>query len=201
MSDHPTLEKQLVKSLLMDRKRDRRWRNIRFFIMISLIIFYASLLFSRPSQDVDEDNFNPKKPYVSFLELNGEITAEKSFSANRVIPELTRAFGDKHSLGVVLAIDSPGGSPVQASIIHDKILYLKHKYPDKKVVVVATDALASGAYLVSTAADKIYVNEDTLTGSIGVIMSGFGFADAIKKLGVTRRLMTAGINKARLDAF
>src|SRR3989338_4021633 len=93
MSDHPTLEKQLVKSLLMDRKRDRRWRNIRFFIMISLIIFYASLLFSRPSQDVDEDNFNPKKPYVSFLELNGEITAEKSFSANRVIPELTRAFG------------------------------------------------------------------------------------------------------------
>jgi len=195
------LNNELVDALILDRKRDRRWRNIRFFIMVLFALLYTFLLVSPSQQDADEPGFNPKKPYVSLVRLNGEIAEDKSFSANKVVPLLTRAFADKQSKGVVLAINSPGGSPVQASIIHDKILYLKNKYPKKKVTVVASDALASGAYLVATAADKIYVNEDTLTGSIGVIMSGFGFEDTLKKIGVTRRLFTAGKNKARMDPF
>jgi len=123
-----------------------------------------------------------------------------AFSARKLIPQLNRAFADRKAKGVLLVINSPGGSPVQASIIHDKIIQLKRKYK-KKVVVVGLDTLASGAYLVATAADKIYVNRDTLTGSIGVIMSGFGFSDAIQKLGITRRVFTAGDHKDRLDPF
>ena len=117
-----------------------------------------------------------------------------------MIPLLNEAFRDKNAKGVVLLINSPGGSAVQASIIHDKIEALKKQY-HKRVVVVGVDALASGAYLVSTAADEIYVNKDTLTGSIGVVMGGFGFVDAIQKLGITRRVFTAGSNKDRLDPF
>jgi protease-4 len=116
------------------------------------------------------------------------------------VPSLNRAFADKAAKGVILLINSPGGSPVQASIIHDKIEQLKKKY-HKKVIEVGEDTRASGAYLVATAADKIYVNSDTITGSIGVIMNGFGFADTIKKLGITRRVFTAGTNKDRMDPF
>ena len=117
-----------------------------------------------------------------------------------MIPELSQAFRDKESKGVVLLVNSPGGSPVQASLIHDKIVQLKEKY-HKEVIVVAEDSLASGAYLVATAADKIFVNKDTVTGSIGVIMEGFGFEDLMSKLGVTRRVFTAGTNKDRLDPY
>jgi len=138
--------------------------------------------------------------YISLVRLNGEIMANNNFSARKVIPELTAAFSDKESKGVILLINSPGGSPVQASLIHDKILQLKEKY-HKQVIVVGEDTLASGAYLVATAADKIFVNADTVTGSIGVIMEGFGFADAMKKIGISRRVFTAGANKDRLDPF
>ena len=159
---------------------------------------YAFLIFSCSSS---REDFEVKgTPYISLVRLNGTIMPTTSFSSDRVIPELSRAFADTYSKGVILLINSPGGSAVQSSIIHDKILGLKKRYR-KKVVVVGEDALASGAYLVATAADKIYVNRDTLTGSIGVLMGGFGFVDAMKKLGITRRLFTAGRHKVRLDPF
>ncbi len=125
---------------------------------------------------------------------------DSDFSAEKILPQLNDAFADSTSKGVVLLINSPGGSPVQASIIHDKILSLKQQYK-KKVIVVAEDTLASGSYLVATAADKIFVNADTLTGSIGVIMEGFGANEAMAKLGIQRRVFTAGENKDRLDPF
>ena len=138
--------------------------------------------------------------YISLVRLNGEIMPGSNFSARKVIPELTAAFSDKETKGVILLVNSPGGSPVQASIIHDKILQLKEKY-HKEVIVVGEDTLASGAYLVATASDKIYVNADTVTGSIGVIMEGFGFSDVMKKIGISRRVFTAGDHKDRMDPF
>lgn len=196
MSD-PTLESQLAKSILTDRRSDRRWRNIRFFGWMIIFILYAILIFTPSPSQFGSHNTGP---YVSLVRLSGLIMPGTSFSAERVNPQLQKAFADTNAKGVVLVINSPGGSPVQASIIHDKILELKARY-HKKVVVVGDDALASGAYLVATAGDKIFVHNDTLTGSIGVIMSGFGFVDTLNKLGMTRRLYTAGDNKARLDPF
>lgn len=192
-----SLEQELVNSLIKDRKSDRRWRNIRFF---TVIVFAVALFCYLNYQPSPFPPMNKKKGYVSLVNMYGPIFSDKPFSAEQVLPELQDAFRDKESKGVVLVIDSPGGSPVQASIIHDKIMQLKQKY-HKKVIVVGEDALASGAYLVATAADKIYVNNDTVTGSIGVIMDGFGFNEIMSKIGVTRRTFTAGDHKDRLDPF
>lgn len=194
-----TLESQLIKSLLSEQRSTRRWKNARFFIWILLFLLFGILSFAPMKEDSHSGNGNGKS-YVALVKLRGVISAKDSFSAGKVIPELTDAFKDKEAKGVVLLINSPGGSPVQASLIHDKIIQLKEKY-HKEVIVVAEDSLASGAYLVATAADKIFVNKDTVTGSIGVIMEGFGFEDAIAKIGVTRRVFTAGTNKDRMDPF
>lgn len=188
----------LIDALLKDRKSERRWKNFRFFVYLFLLLAFIFLVFS--SKFSAETNGASIHPYVSMVRLSGVILPGSNFSAEKVVPQLQNAFEDTHAKGVVIVINSPGGSPVQASIIHDKILELKKQY-HKKVIVIGEDALASGAYLVATAGDEIYVNNDTLTGSIGVIMSGFGFTDAINKLGITRRVITAGENKDRLDPF
>ena len=190
-------QNEMLKMMLADRKSDRRWRNVRFITAIVIILLFIILIFAPTSSYFSSSS---DQPYASLVRLNGLIMPNTAFSVRNVLPELQRAFSDKKSKGVVLLINSPGGSPVQSSIIHDKILELKKKY-HKKVIVVGEDAVASGAYLVSSAADKIYVNPDTLTGSIGVVMSGFGFVDTMKKVGVTRRLFTAGSHKHRLDPF
>lgn len=197
MSDNISLEKELVNSLLSDRRRERVWRNIRFVVYACILLGYLSLFL--PKLNVAGD-LKKEKPYVSLVRLNGEIDPTGDFSARKVIPQLTAAFMDKRAKGVILLINSPGGSPVQASIIHDKIEQLKTKY-HKTVIVMGEDLLASGAYLISTAADKIYVNDDTVTGSIGVIMDGFGFSDLMHKIGIDRRVFTAGDNKDRMDPF
>ncbi len=192
---------KLFNLLIDDRKRDRRWRNIRFFIIIAIVLFYTFCIMVLPDQKRKAaQNLNKKQGYVSLVRLNGEIMPDKAFSAQKVIPQLQQAFSDKNSRGVILVINSPGGSPVQASIIHDKIIELKKKYL-KTVVILGVDSLASGAYLVASAGDKIFVNPDTITGFIGVVMSSFGFTDAMKKIGVARRVFTAGDNKVRMDPF
>ncbi len=193
-----SFSKVILKSLLEERRSDRFWKNFRFFGWILILLLYIFIIFFLSSDRKDTQNANA--PYVASLQLNGLISADTNFSAKIVIPELQQAFADSKSKGVLLIVNSPGGSPVQASLIHDKILELKKQYK-KKVVVVGEDTLASGAYLVATAADKIYVNPDTLTGSIGVVMGGFGFVDTLKKLGITRRVFTAGTHKDRLDPF
>ncbi|AAO91475.1 S49 family peptidase [Coxiella burnetii] len=193
-----TVENTLVKAILDDRRAERRWRNVRFAGWMFILLLFAILIFAPSSSELEARRGDGA--YVSLVRMNGTIMSNTTFSALRVVPELRKAFADKNSKGVVLLINSPGGSPVQASIIRDKIIELKKQY-HKKVVVVGEDELASGAYLVSTGADKIYVNNDTLTGSIGVIMGGFGFVDTLKKVGVTRRLFVAGDHKDRLDPF
>lgn len=199
-TEKSTLETKLIQSLLSESRSARRWKNFRFFTWIFLFLLFILLAMAPSWTKPDTNNGKSDESYVALVRLNGTISAKDSFSAAKVIPELSRAFRDKSAKGVVLLINSPGGSPVQASLIHDKIIQLKEKY-HKEVIVVGEDALASGAYLVATAADKIFVNADTVTGSIGVIMEGFGFEDAMSKIGVTRRVFTAGDNKDRLDPF
>lgn len=195
------IEEKLAQELLAEKRRDRLWRNIRWigwmivwlFILFFLFYSFGFSLGGKSDKTVGQ-------PYVSLIRLNGIIMPDSDFSAEKILPQLNDAFADSGARGVILLINSPGGSPVQASIIHDKIQALKQQYK-KKVIVVAEDTLASGSYLVATAADKIFVNADTLTGSIGVIMEGFGANDAIAKIGVQRRVFTAGENKDRLDPF
>lgn len=194
-----TLENKLVEAMLAEQKTSRRWKNARFIVWVLLIVIAGYFLFGSDTSSAKK-NGNGGESYVALIRLSGIIMPSSDFSAKNIIPELTRAFRDKEAKGVVLLINSPGGSPVQASMIHDKIVQLKEKY-HKEVIVVGEDTLASGAYLVSTAADKIFVSKDTVTGSIGVIMEGFGFNDIMKKLGISRRVFTAGAHKDRLDPF
>lgn len=187
---------ELIRDLINEKKKERRSKNIRFFSGFILIIALIWFFIQGNSPSVQ----NGGKGYVALLRLQGMISQGEGFSAETVLPILKNMFMDKKAKGIVLVIDSGGGTPVQASIIHDAIISLKNRY-HKKIVVVGEDLLASGAYYVSVAADKIYVNPNTITGSIGVIMKGFGFTDAIKKVGIKRRVFTAGINKNRLDPF
>jgi len=199
--ENQSLENKLIETLIEEQRSTRRWKNARFFTWVILfLLFIVAMMLPDMSSEPKTNNGRDDKNYVALVRLSGEISASNSFSAKKVIPELTRAFKDKDAKGVVLLINSPGGSPVQASLIHDKIMQLKEKY-HKEVIVVGEDTLASGAYLVASAADKIFVNQDTVTGSIGVIMEGFGFEDAMAKIGITRRVFTAGSHKDRLDPF
>lgn len=188
----------LLQDLIKERRSDRRWRNFRFFFIFGLIAFFILLGFMQTGAPVVVDDEG--KGYVSLIRLNGMIGPGQDFSSDTVLPILHDAFADKEAKGVVLDINSGGGTPVQAAIIHDAIVDLKKKY-HKKVIVVGEDTMASGAYFVAVAADKIYVNPNTITGSIGVIMKEFGFPDLIKKLGIDRRVYASGANKDRLDEF
>jgi protease-4 len=138
---------------------------------------------------------------TAMVEIQGEIDATSRASADNVIAGLQAAFKNKGTQGVVLKINSPGGSPVQAGEINDEIRRLRGKYPDTPIYAVVEEVCASGAYYVAVAADKIYVDKASLVGSIGVIMDGFGFVGTLDKLGIERRALTAGDNKTFLDPF
>jgi protease IV len=186
---------QLARELLHDRRSERRWRI--FFRLawlgLALLLVYALLAGrGRPSA--------PSGPHTALVELRGEIAADSEASAENLVSGLKSAFEDSGAVAVVLRINSPGGSPVQSGIVNDEIHRLKalHK---KKLYVVVEDACASGAYYIAVAADEIYADKASLVGSIGVVMDGFGFTGTMEKLGVERRLMTAGANKGFGDPF
>ncbi len=188
---------ELVRELIKEKRSGRRWKNFRFMLWFLLIALLAYLFVTECSSS---SVYEGENGYVALVRLDGTIGPGENFSAESVLPLLKDAFSDKAAKGVVLDINSGGGTPVQASIIHDAIIELKNKY-HKKVIVVGEDILASGAYYVAVAGDKIYVNPNTITGSIGVIMKEFGFPDLIKKVGIERRVYTSGVNKDRLDPF
>jgi protease-4 len=190
------ISSHLATEFLKEKRSDRRWRNIRFAAVFLLIAFIAFKVFTPSSSSLASSG----KKYAALIRLDGMIAPGREVSAENMLPLLRKAFADKRASGVVIDINSPGGTPVQAAIIHDAILYYKKKYK-KKVIVVGEDMLTSGAYYVAVAADKIYVNPNTLTGSIGVIVKGFGFVDLMKKLGVERRVYVSGNDKDRLDPF
>ncbi len=185
----------LARELMRDRRSERRWRVFFRLAWLGLVLAAVwALLLQRGHSNV------PTGPHTALVEVRGEIAAETEASAELLIAALKQAFEDVGALGVVIRINSPGGSPVQAGIVNDEIRRLKalHK---KKVYAVVDEMCASGAYYIAVAADEIYVDKASLVGSIGVLMDGFGVAGLMDKLGVERRLLTAGENKGMLDPF
>jgi protease-4 len=194
-AENQILEKLAFASLEESRKA-RRWG---IFFKLFFAIYLVVLLLLSQAGSWSEKALSGR--YTALVELNGEISAEGPASADTVIAGLRAAFEDKAAVGVILSANSPGGSPVQAAYIYDEILRLREKYPDKPLYAVVADACASGCYYAAAAADRIYASPGSLVGSIGVLMDGFGFVDGMKKLGVERRLLTAGENKGILDPF
>ncbi|MFC5509623.1 S49 family peptidase [Massilia jejuensis] len=194
--ERDTLEK-LVFATIKERRSARRW-SIFFRLAFLAVVVVGLWTYLDLSFGSDDENLGR---HTALIEINGEIEAEGSGAADNVIPSLNKAFADAGSAAVVLRIDSPGGSPVQAGIIVDEILRLKRGYPDKPLYVVVDEICASGGYYIAAAADRIYVNKASIVGSVGVLMDSFGFTGTMDKLGVERRLMTAGTNKGFLDPF
>lgn len=197
--DKDTVISTLATELLKEKRTARRWKTFRSLAWLALFTFITlSIIGYWKGKATGETTLGGK--YVALVRLDGMIAPGRDFSSDAVVPILKDAFKDKRASGVIIDINSPGGTPVQAAIIHDAILAFKKRY-HKKVIIVGEDLLTSGAYYVAVAGDKIYVNPNTITGSIGVIMKGFGFVDLIKKIGVERRVYMAGDNKDRLDPF
>jgi protease-4 len=189
-----TLER-LAGEFLRQQKSDRRWRIFfRFgWLLLATGLVVAALVARMPAA-------SSSGPHTALVEVRGEIAADTEASAEALVGALKNAFEDRGAQAVVLRINSPGGSPVQAGIVYDEIKRLKAKH-GKKVYAVVEEVCASGAYYIAVAADEIYVDKASIVGSIGVLMDGFGFTGLMEKLGVERRLLTAGENKAMLDPF
>jgi protease-4 len=196
--ERSVLEKVALKAL-DEQRRARQWSGLfklLWFTLIFLIIAAAMGWIGRS----DKDTVSVGK-HTALVELQGVIAPESKASAEKMIKALNRAFKDTNTQGVVLRINSPGGSPVQAGYINDEVRRLRQKYPAIPLYAVVQDLCASGGYYVAVAADKIYVDKASLVGSIGVIIGGFGFTGAMEKLGVERRAYTSGENKDFLDPF
>lgn len=196
----PQWERQLLEkiafSTLQEQKAKRRWG---IFFKLAVLSYLVAVLVLVVDWGGSEKLVDGKHTAVIYLrgtiEPNGEASAEKINGA------LQSAFEDKGTAGVILRINSPGGSPVQSGIVYDEIRRLRGKYPEVPLYVVVEDLCASGGYYIAAAADKIFVDKASIVGSIGVLMDGFGFTGTMDKLGVERRLLTAGENKGFLDPF
>jgi protease-4 len=194
--ERETLEKLAFATLAEQRAR-RRWNIFFRFLFAALILVGLALAFDYTGADMEAVG-----KHSALIEIDGTIeSGGGSGSADSVIPALNRAFSDAAAVGVILRINSPGGSPVQAGIINDEIQRLRKAYPQKPLYVVVDEMCASGGYYIAAAADRIYVNKASIVGSIGVLMDGFGFTGLMDKLGVERRLLTAGENKGFMDPF
>jgi len=196
-------EWQLIEKLLMQQnkesRRARRW-GIFFKSLTFLYLFVILFLFSVPSW-MGESGAKLGGAHTALVDINGVISDQELASADAIVTGLRDAFEDENTRGMILRINSPGGSPVQSGYVYDEIMRLKGLYPNIKVYAVISDIGASGAYYIAAAADEIYADKASLVGSIGVISSSFGFVDTLEKLGVERRVFTAGENKAFLDPF
>ena len=194
----PTIEdrlERLASQILDERRSERRWRIFFRLAWLGLVLAVFWLAMSTRVYGPQTST-----PHTALVEVRGEIASDSEASAEALVSALRAAFEDKGSVAVVLRINSPGGSPVQSGIVNDEIHRLKalHK---KKVYAVVEEMCASGAYYIAAAADEIYVDKASLVGSIGVLMDGFGFTGLMERLGIERRLLTAGANKGMLDPF
>ncbi|HUL42306.1 MAG TPA: S49 family peptidase [Burkholderiales bacterium] len=188
---------KLAYSALQEQRRARHWG---IFFKLLLFIWLFGMLFLIVGW-LGKTEVPLAGKHTSLVDLDGIIAPDTDNSAENIISGLQQAFKDKNTKGVILRINSPGGSPVQAGDINDGIRRLRAKYPDIPIYVVVDDICASGGYYVAVAADKIFVNKASIIGSIGVLIDGFGFTGTMQKLGIDRRLLTAGENKGFLDPF
>lgn len=189
-----TLEK-LLFATLAEQKAARRWRAFVRLAWLSFFIFLIWALAYRSTPGTDKTG-----PHTAVIQIQGEIGANMEASADNIVSAVKSAFEDQETRGVVLLINSPGGSPVQAGIANDELRRLKAIYK-KPLYAVVEESCASAAYYIAVAADRIYVDKASIVGSIGVLMEGFGFVGLMDKLGIERRLLTAGENKGFLDPF
>ncbi|WP_114637228.1 S49 family peptidase [Polynucleobacter necessarius] len=194
-------ERQALEHLLLENLKEtrkaRRWKAV--LRVLTLLVIVGALIsifdFHLPGKGMGVEK------HTALVSLEGEISSSSMANAMDINSSLVSAFENEQSAGVVLRINSPGGSPVQAGMINDEIHRLRKLYPKKPFYVVVEDICASGGYYVAVAADQILVDKASLVGSIGVIMEGFGFTGLMDKLGVTRRMITSGSNKGMLDPF
>ena len=194
--ERKVLEK-LALEALAEQRRGRRWGIFFKLLGFGYLAVVLVLVLDLGSGDKVAEG----EKFTALVNLNGVIKAKGDSNAEDIIGSLQAAFDDKHTAGVILRINSPGGSPVQSGIINDEMRRLRAKYPDIPLHVVVEDVCASGGYYVAVAADKIFVDKASIVGSIGVLMDGFGFTGTMDKLGVERRLLTAGVSKGFLDPF
>ncbi len=197
LSMEQSLLNELARELLLENKRARRW-GIFFKGLFGLYLLSFFIVYLINNSDVAGLTASQ---HTALIDINGVISSTTEANADYVVTGLRKAFENPNTKGLILRINSPGGSPVQAGYINDEISRLKDKYPDIPVYAVISDMCASGGYYIAAAADEIFANKASVVGSIGVVMAGFGFTEAIDKLGVERRLLHAGSNKGFLDPF
>jgi len=193
--ERDTIEK-LVFATLKEQRARRRWGIV--FKTLTLVVIVFGMWHA---YDLGDSSSETKGRHTAVIEIDGVVDSNKNSAGKSIIPALNKAFSDKASVGVILRINSPGGSPVQAGMINDEIERLRQQYPNKPLYVVVHEICASGAYYIAASADKIYVDKASIVGSIGVLINGFGFTGTMEKLGVERRLMIAGDNKGFMDPF
>lgn len=196
----PMWERQLIEKIslasLQEQKVKRRWG---IFFKLIFFAYLTAVLVVFVDWGGSEKLVDGK--HTALVNVRGTIQATGESSADKISGALQSAFEDKGTAGVILRINSPGGSPVQSGIVYDEIVRLRGKHPNIPLYVVVEDVCASGGYYIASAADKIFVDKASIVGSIGVLMDGFGFTGTMDKLGVERRLLTAGENKGFLDPF
>ena len=200
-SEYEAIVQRLAFAAINEQRRSRRWRI--FFLILTFLYLTPVLLITLDINDMNifQMDKGSSKKHTAVVRMYGVIAGDSEASAENIISGLQDAFEDKNTAGVVLEINSPGGSPVQSAYIYDEMMRLKKEHEDIPLHVVVTDMAASGGYFVAAAADNIYVNKSSLVGSIGVRMDSFGLVDLIKNLGIERRLLTAGEHKGLLDPF
>ncbi|MBU3614036.1 S49 family peptidase [Polynucleobacter sp. Latsch14-2] len=194
-------ERQALEHLLLENLKETRkarcwkavFRILTLLVMIAIVLAVFDIHLPGRGMGVEK--------HTALVSLEGEISSSSMANASDINASLLAAFESENSAGVILRINSPGGSPVQAGMMNDEIHRLRKLYPTKPFYVVVEDICASGGYYVAVAGDQILVDKASLVGSIGVIMEGFGFTGLMDKLGVTRRMITAGSNKGMMDPF
>ncbi|TPG78917.1 S49 family peptidase [Pseudomonas arsenicoxydans] len=191
------LEKTLLAGV-QEQRRSRRWGI--FFKLLTFVYLFVALILFTPLMDM-EKSATRSSNYTALIDVVGMIADKESASADNIVGSLRAAFEDDKVKGIILRINSPGGSPVQSGYVYDEIVRLRALHPQIKVYAVISDLGASGAYYIASAADQIYADKASLVGSIGVTAAGYGFVGTMEKLGVERRTYTSGEHKSFLDPF
>ena len=184
--------KKLALAAITEQTRARRWGVFfKSLVFCYLTIVLGITLYPVLKKDMGIDS----KEHTAVIDVTGPIAEDKDANAASIIESLRNAVKDKQTKGIILHSNSPGGSPVQSAYVYDEIRAIKKQHPELPIYAVVSDICASGCYYIASATDKIFVNPSSLIGSIGVLMDGFGFVDVMQKLGVERRLLTAGAHK------